>query len=1114
MSLGGGKSQSTTDTRLNGISVNQSVYGSCVPLNYGQNRIPATLGWYGNFIATPHTSNTGSGGKGGGGGSSNTTFTYSASWLGLLCEGQSNSVAQVWQDKAITTLSALGMTFFSGAGAQAAWSYLTTNFPTQADGYDHTAYVAVANFDLGSSAALPNLAFETTGLLPYNFGTINDAEASAMIVDYCTDANHGANFPYLNTAAIQAAGTGSYQAYCIAMGFFLSPLEDSQRSASDFITEQMMVTNSNAVWSAGLLNFIPYADTSVTGNSRTFTPNLTPVYSFSDDDYLPNTDGQAVVSTRKPLTQTYNVVRVEYLNRANAYNVDVAEASDANDIRVNGMRVMPTITLHSIKTLALARQVAQLILQRQLYIRRQYVWSVRADYCLLEPMDPVAITDNTTGGLGINNKLVRLIEVDDDENDILTFTAEEMLVGTASAPLYNWEAAQGYAANYLTAPPAVATPLIFTAPPLLVTAAGGYELWIAVDQGAAGSWGGCDVYMSLDATSYIYAGTVNGAARYGTLTASLANHADPDTVDTLAVVLTNPSITALQLVSGSAADYNNLRTLIYVDGEIMAYQTAALTSAGHYNLTNLRRAQYGSSSGLHASASSFARIDAGIFRVPFDPGMIGQTMHFKLCSFNIFGQATQLLSGVTDYTHVLSATNAGQLMPSPVTLVGRGVTVAGDKVFKSGGVDATWDSDVYSLQGYTNGAFVSWRPVQVNFGFMVALNSDPTLDSSFASLDYALYCMEAGAVLRIYESGVNVGAFGTYAAGDDLSISYDGAFVRYLQNGAVLRQVPAQPNLTLYLDSSFWNSQAAATNLKFGPYGTATPVLFIPRGNCTVSDTNISKEGGSSAWDSDVYSINSYPTCHVVWKANDVVGQFMISLNQDPTTDSNFTSLDYAMLCNAGALSIWESGTNVLTVGAYSAGDYLAITYDGAHVIYWKNATALRSVAIAGKTFFMDSSFFKPASGCNSLEFGPTSAIPLMDTGGISINAATVVAETLVAGPIIVSAVATYTNIVSQSIGAYPYDVQISFTYVVTAGRRNSTPANRLNLLVEIAYGATTADFSIDTMELFPASNTVQGTLTVPAGNAITVTAKGVTNAAGPDWEHQDSVLHVETVKR
>jgi hypothetical protein len=100
-----------------------------------------------------------------------------------------------------------------------------------------------------------------------------DAEPSQIIVDYCSDPNHGVKFPYLSNLT----GTNSYQAYCIAMDFLISPQETTQRQAQDFLRETLQLTNSNAVFTAGVgLRIVPYADQPVTGNGVTYTPNLTP----------------------------------------------------------------------------------------------------------------------------------------------------------------------------------------------------------------------------------------------------------------------------------------------------------------------------------------------------------------------------------------------------------------------------------------------------------------------------------------------------------------------------------------------------------------------------------------------------------------------------------------------------------------------------------------------------------------------------------------------------------------------------------------------------------------------------------------------------------------------
>jgi hypothetical protein len=1186
---GGKKTQSTSDQRLNAIQVNQSAYGNAIPLVYGMTRIPMTLGWYGKFTATPHTTKQ-KGGKGGGGGSSNTTYTYSAALIGLLCEGSSlTQVGTVWKDKEQTTLSALGFTLFVGTGGQAAWSYLTTNFPSQAIPYDHTAYVAAGNFDLGGSAGLPNLTFEVRGrasAVAYNY----DAEPSNILIDYCTDANCGAGFNFLD-AGLQGVGLTTWESYCIAMGFFFSPAETTQRAAVEFIKELMQMTNSGPVWSPGIgLRVVPYADGSVTGNGRTYTPDLTPLFAFTDDDYCPEEGEEPVIVTRKAPSETFNIVRVEFLDRSNQYNTAIAEAKDENDIRLNGERPMQTINLHGITTTAIARQVAQLILQRQLYIRNEFTFRVRADYSLLEPMDLVSITDSA---LGISNQLVRITETEDDEEDYFTITAEEMLVGTASAPRYNWQAAQGYAANYAAAPGSVAVPLIFAMPPLLVDVNGGYELAIAVAGGTA-NWGGCDVYWSVDNANYFYLGTISGPARYGTLRSTFASGSDPDSINTLAVQLVN---TGLQMDSGSTADADNLRTLLYVDGEIMSYQTATLVGAGQYNLTYLRRGKYGSAIASHASGTSFARMDNALFRVPFDPGMIGQTIYFKFPSFNVYGHGQETLASVPAYSKVLALANGGQNLPTNATFVARGNCVlVGDRIFKGGGA-AAYDSDCYSIEAYSGGCVVKFRSAkttgrflagfnsdpltdqnytsldfcwyagddgnaypyesgatpgavgpyttntvfsitydgnivryyldgvlkrevsapgkvfffdssfntpqstlldlyfgplnsqptsrliargncivvgnsiqrttgsgwdsdcysaesfpggcQVSFKaadttgvFMIGLNTDPTTDQSYTSIDYAMYCTGSGGgggVLYAYESGVGTSLGVTYTTSDVLKVAYDGQWVRYYQNTTLLRSV-FDPGKTFYMDSSF-DTVTAATDVAFGPLTSATPSPFIARGNCKVSDTNVIKQGGVSDWDSDCYSIIGYPVCHVSFKANETNTNRMVGLNVDPTSDQNYASIDYAWYCElSGNCYIFESGTNIGIQGAYTPATVFAITYDGSNVRYYMDGVLKRTVAAAGLTLFMDSSFWSPGAGINSLRFGPTTNLAVVDTPQIGSNAATIVATSTTVGPTTYSQVGAGAS--ERQIAAIAYttplddtvyfEVTVSFRYAVT----------------------------------------------------------------------------------
>lgn len=160
---------------------------------------------------------------------------------------------------------------------------------------------------------------------------------------------------------------------------------------------------------------------------------------------------------------------------------------------------------------------------------------------------------------------------------------------------------------------------------------------------------------------------------------------------------------------------------------------------------------------------------------------------------------------------------------SDLALVARGqCVVVGNRAQKVGGSSA-WDSDTYSRDSYTGGAFASASPELTTAQMMFGLNSDPLSDQSYTSLDFAFYFNSAGG-LEIYESGAGRGSFGAYAVGDVFVVTYDGANVVYMKNGAVLRTVSAASGLTFFWDSSIADPGAALKNIRFGPMSPVTGI--------------------------------------------------------------------------------------------------------------------------------------------------------------------------------------------------------------------------------------------------------------------------------------------------
>src|SRR5712691_4108392 len=227
-------------------------------------------------------------------------------------------------------------------------------------------------------------------------------------------------------------------------------------------------------------------------------------------------------------------------------------------------------------------------------------------------------------------------------------------IGVGTATFSPRQSSAGSGVDTLVAPGNSNPPIIFEPPAAL--SGGDLEVWLIASGGT--NWGGCQIWVSNDGSTYAMAGTLYRGGRQGVLRATLASHADPDTADTLSVDL---SESQGDMLSGTMADADNFVTLCYCDGELVSYQTATLTAAHKYNLTYLRRGIYGTPIGAHSSGANFARFgpsDLSLFRYRYPASFIGQTISVKLPAFNIFGQALQDLSGLTPTSYNLTGGGA------------------------------------------------------------------------------------------------------------------------------------------------------------------------------------------------------------------------------------------------------------------------------------------------------------------------------------------------------------------------------------------------------------------------------------------------------------------------
>jgi hypothetical protein len=383
----------------------------------------------------------------------------------------------------------------------------------------------------------------------------------------------------------------------------------------------------------------------------TFTPTIAAAYDLTDDDFVYSSGTDPVIVTRVSPADAYNDFQVEYSNRAKDYNKAVAEAMDQANVDLYGLRTAGKITADAICASSMALMIAQLQLQRAVYIRNTYQFVLKINKCLLEPMDIVSLTDAV---LGFNLLPVRITDIQEQDDFTLQVTAEDFIIGVGTSPTNQIQSANGYQVNQAGDPLNVAAPIIIN-PPVGITL-GKREVWIAVAGSTPSAWGGCEVWISVGGGAYGYVGIINGPARYGSVSASLPDAtADPDVTNTLSVDLT---ASQGSLSSGTMSDADSGLTQCWVGGELISYETATLTATYKYDLTYLRRALNTTDSFAHAIGADFIRLDRGVFRYPYDPVLIGQTLSIKLLSFNQYGKMLQDISTVSPYTVVVGTAPA------------------------------------------------------------------------------------------------------------------------------------------------------------------------------------------------------------------------------------------------------------------------------------------------------------------------------------------------------------------------------------------------------------------------------------------------------------------------
>lgn len=333
--------------------------------------------------------------------------------------------------------------------------------------YGGTAYLCLFSHVSGWSEELANalksMSFEVQGLGAITPG--GDTTPGFVVRDIFNNRVRG-----LGLQSERVGALTTYDDYCGAMGFTVSMVLAERKDAKAHLSDLLAATNATGIWAApGKIDVIPYGDVAVSANGYTYTPDTTPVYDLTDDDFLCEAGEDPIEIMRPSVQSTFNCFPVEYLDRqaaykaatvdsltgkhvpaANAYDRLLGEDMDPGDVSANGLRRSEPLAYHCFTTVEAATAISRIKAQRSLFVRNRYKFRLPWPYMRLEPMALLSLTERTSG---LSDVIVRItgVEVSEDGSEY-AIEAEDWPMGIGHSTGRAGQAVPGVAAILTQSP--------------------------------------------------------------------------------------------------------------------------------------------------------------------------------------------------------------------------------------------------------------------------------------------------------------------------------------------------------------------------------------------------------------------------------------------------------------------------------------------------------------------------------------------------------------------------------------------------------------------------------------------------------------------------------------
>ena len=512
------------------------------------------------------------------------------------------------------------------------------------------------------SANLYGTVFYDSTLNEFHVGTIGtltigggeDVTPPYVIYKILTSTVYGLG---ISESAIDTVSYGEAVQYCEAEDIKISVQYNREEGALAIIDELLGVYGGFLIDSGGKIKF------GIQEYSQTTIKTI-------DNDRLRITrEGEAPVMITKGARQdTFNKIKVNYIDRDLEYRQNFVEISDEVDIDLNGprSREFPPKFVMSEGT---ALKIATRALWGNLYARDIFDFKLGPQDADLEPGDVITLVDSYHTELQAG-KQVRIVSWQESQPLNFDVRAVEEIEYVNASTLSADAVTEASSTPLFTSVKAPADFGAYELPPEFE----GADARIYVGYRQLSTVMGARLFVSADNVSFAQVDDKQPYIISGIMAGGLPNREPGYFEENVEVYLmpgsgftaatpTYAQTHALDDVAGAgrAVGASN----IWINSEMMAYEGVNLVAQNHYRFDRLYRGWGGTHIQAHNSGDTWWKHGGGVFSQILNKDRIGTTIYYKVQPYNFAGQAYNIAS-IAAKSYQILGTHWGPQVPAPI----------------------------------------------------------------------------------------------------------------------------------------------------------------------------------------------------------------------------------------------------------------------------------------------------------------------------------------------------------------------------------------------------------------------------------------------------------------